>query len=324
MLDLVRLTPNWRRVLPAACVLVATVVGGRQAYSHLTSSAAAAAVPAPPPAPPAPPVPAPLAASRVELEPLDIRPTPNPLRGRGPAELNRLALTKPSSLGSVCVGRPNRGRLFNAVELDSEPGIHVMAAHQTSFGTSDTVRSLRAAAAEVHALYPRAPDINVGDLSRAHGGYLRPHHSHQLGIDADVGYFYRPGGKWYTRATAENLDRELTWALVKSLIAQGSVQYIFMDRSVQVLLQSYALDHGEDPAWLATLFESPAHRDTPIRHAYGHTTHFHVRFFDPPAERLGRQLEARLKASHRNVVAKSSGAAAKSRNGARRRGVPLP
>jgi murein endopeptidase len=315
----VRLTSPWRRVLPAACVLAATVVGGHQAYSRMTSNGAVAAVPSAVAAPAPTTAAAPLVSSHLELETLDIHPTPNPLRGLGPAELNHLALTKPSSLGSVCVGRPNRGRLFNAVELDSEPGLRVMVSHDTSWGTSETVRSLRAAAAEVHALYPRAPDMNVGDLSHERGGYLRPHHSHQLGVDVDVGYFYEPGGKWYTRATAENLDRELTWALVKSLIAQGSVEYIFMDRSVQGLLQRYALDHGEDPAWLATLFESAARRDTPIRHAYGHITHFHVRFTDPAAERLGSQLEARLKPSRRNVAAKSRGGAL-----AKHRGVASP
>lgn len=280
---------------------------GRLAFSRLTAGAPGVAVPAPrsiAPARLAAVAPAP-AAGPVELETLDIRPTPNPLRGLGSAELNRLALTKPASLGTVCVGRPNRGQLFNAVELESEPGLRVMVNHVTSWGTADTVRTLRTVAAELHALYPRAPDINVGDLSHERGGYLRPHHSHQLGVDVDVGYFYEPGGKWYTRATADNLDRELTWALVKLLIAHGTVEYIFMDRSVQALLERYALDQGEDPAWLATLFESPAHRDAPIRHVYGHITHFHVRFIDPSAERLGRLLEARLKPSHRNVAAKS-------------------
>ncbi|HTQ08293.1 MAG TPA: penicillin-insensitive murein endopeptidase [Polyangiaceae bacterium] len=308
MRDWVQLASLARRVLPAACVLAATVVAAHHAFSRVTPSAPP--VPAPSAAPARPAAPAPLAApapSHIELETLDIRPTPNPLRGLGPAELNRLALTKPASLGTVCVGRPNRGQLFNAVELESEPGLRVMVSHETSFGTAETVRTLRTAAAELHALYPRAPDVNVGDLSHARGGYLRPHHSHQLGVDADVGYFYEPGGKWYTRATAENLDRELTWALVKSLIAQGSVEYIFMDRSVQALLERYALDHGEDPAWLATVFESPSHRATPIRHAWGHITHFHVRFIDPAAERLGRELEARLNPSQRNGAAKSHG-----------------
>ena len=67
-----------------------------------------------------------------------------------------------------------------------------------------------------------------------------------------------------------------------------------MAPSVQALLRNYAMDRGEDPAWLDTLFESPAHRDTLIRHAYGHITHFHVRFLDPAAERTGRLLAARL------------------------------
>jgi len=291
MSGLVHLKTWGRRVLPAACVLAALLAGGKAALSR-ASSEPARAVPAPRPS--APPAPPPSGPSHVALEPLDVRPTPNPLRGLSVAELDRLALTKPSSLGSICIGRPNRGQLWNSVELASAPGLHVMVQHDTSFGTDATVRTIQAAVSEFRALYPNAPDLAVGDLSHAHGGYLRPHHSHQLGLDADLGYFYQSGGKWYAKATAENLDRELTWSFVKALIAQGSIEYVFMDRSVQALLRAHALARGEDPAWLDTLFESPAHRDTLIRHAYGHITHFHVRFLDPAAERTGRLLAARL------------------------------
>jgi len=231
----------------------------------------------------------------IEVEPVDIRPAPNPLSGVSGADLTRFARLPPPSLGSVCFGRPNRGRLFNGEELRSEPGLRLMTDDDHSFGTRETVRTLRAAVAELRAEYPRAPELQVGDLSRAGGGYLRPHHSHQLGVDADLGYFYRGDGKWYTKARADNLDRELTWAFLKALIAQGGVEYVFMDRSVQALLRNYAMDRGEDPAWLDTLFESPAHRDTLFRHAYGHVTHFHVRFLDPAAERVGRVLEGRLR-----------------------------
>lgn len=231
----------------------------------------------------------------VVLDAVDIRPAPNPLAGASPADLFRFAARPPESLGTVCFGRPNRGRLVNGVELRSEPGIRLMTDDDNSYGTAETVRTLRAAVAELRAEYPAAPDLNVGDLSRARGGYLRPHRSHQLGVDADLGYFYSGEGKWYTKARAENLDRELTWAFLKALIAQGGIEYVFMDRSVQSLLQNYARDRGEDPAWLDTLFESPAHRDTLIRHAYGHITHFHVRFLDPAAQRVGRVLEGRLR-----------------------------
>jgi penicillin-insensitive murein endopeptidase len=288
-------------VLPAACVLVALLVVGERALSRAPNGPAPAAaplkspLPAPPPAPPGP--------SHVALDPLDVHPTPNPLHGVSQSELARLRLVKPPSLGSICVGRPNRGQLWNSVELASEPGLRVMVNRETSYGTASTVSAIHAAVSDFRATHPDAPDLTVGDLSHARGGYLRPHHSHQLGLDADMGYFYRANGKWYTKANAENLDRELTWAFLKALIAQGAIEYVFMDRSVQALVRAYALEQGEDPAWLDTLFESPAHRDTLIRHAYGHITHFHVRFLDPAAERTGRLLEAR-RASGRRLAAR--------------------
>jgi len=297
MRALVRLTAGWRRVLPASFVMAAALLAGlatrSRASADLAPPRSTPRAPAPITKPPEPTA-LPLGPSHVALEPLDIRPSPNPLRGLSGMELDRLARAKPASLGSVCLGRPNRGRLWNAVELTSEPGLRVMVNHDNSWGTAATVRSLRAAVAELRAKHPGAPDLNIGDLSRERGGYLRPHRSHQLGLDADLGYFYRANAKWYTKATAENLDRQLTWAFLKSLIAEGGVEYVFMDRSVQSWLHNYALDQGEDPAWLEKIFESPAHKDTLIRHAYGHVTHFHVRFLDPAAQRVGRMLDARL------------------------------
>ena len=233
-------------------------------------------------------------AGPVILEDVTIRPAPHPLDGLSAPELDVLARTLPESLGPVCVGRTNRGRLFNAQQLRDEPGLRVMADEAHSFGSSETVRALRVAASEVRAAYPGS-EVMVGDISRERGGYLRPHRSHQLGLDVDVGYLYLPPSKWYQKATAENLDRPRTWALLKALIAEGSVEYVFMDRSIQTLMRDYALSIGEAPEWLDSLFESRAKRDTLIRHARGHATHFHVRFLDPAAEKTGRQLQARLR-----------------------------
>jgi hypothetical protein len=285
---------GWRKhALSASLVAVATLVVGHATWSSASVEPARparlgeAAAPAVMPAGAAP------GPSRVELESLEIRPTPSPLSGLAGVELDRLARAKPASLGTVCVGRPNRGRLFNAVELVSEPGLRVMVRENT-WGSAETVRSLRAAVSELRAQYPDAPDATIGDISRKHGGYLRPHRSHQLGLDVDIGYFYAAGGKWYAKANAGNLDRELTWAFMKALIAQGNVEYLFMDRGVQALLRQHALERSEDPAWLDELFESPRNRDAMIRHTWGHSTHFHVRFMDPAAQRLGRELEQRL------------------------------
>jgi hypothetical protein len=230
----------------------------------------------------------------VVVDPVTIAPSRHPLDGLSQVELDRIAQSPPESLGSVCLGRPNRGRLINAVELRSVPGLRVQL-DDHAFGTGSTVRYLLDAVAELQERNPGAPDVLVGDISRERGGYLRPHRSHQRGLDVDIGYFYDPPAKWYTRANEHNLDRKLTWAFLKALIAQGGVEYVFMDRSIQNLLRDHAKSTGEDADWVDGLFERPNKRDTLFRHTWGHVTHFHVRFLDPLAEESGRRLEKRLR-----------------------------
>jgi len=286
MLSMLLLTTCKRRLLPAL------VVGGTllALVARVRSRGRISA----PPRLPAPRAAQAVALARVALETVDVRPAPDPLQGIPTPELVRLAETKPSSLGSLYFGRPSRGFLFNAVELVSAPGLRVMAIAERAWGTSSTVRSIREAVTDFQRVWPGAPDVAIGDLSKRRGGAFRPHLSHQLGIDVDVGYFYRDGAGWYTRATQQNLDAALTWTFLKSLLAQGSVEYVFMDRSVQTLLREHALEHGEDAAWVDSLFESKTSPAAVIQHAPGHLTHFHVRFLDPTAERVGRTLEARL------------------------------
>jgi len=110
----------------------------------------------------------------------------------------------------------------------------------------------------------------------------------------DIGFYYLPPAKWYTKANASNLDRARTWTLFKALVATGAVEYVFVDRSVQALLREYALGIGESPEFLDGLFESPSKKDTLVRHAWGHLTHFHARFIEPAAEETGRRLSRRV------------------------------
>lgn len=232
------------------------------------------------------------ARGRIELAPLTIVPVPHPLDGVSDAELGRWVRKEPERFGSAIVGHPNRGALFNAVPLQSSADIQVMHPER-SFGTGVTVQSIEDAAARMKRQFPSSPPLRVGDISRRRGGYLRPHRSHQSGVDADVGYYYLQSEKWYTVADADTLDRARTWGLVKALIAGGNVEYIFMDRSIQVLLQLYAARHGEDPQWLDELFEASgkkAHKEALIRHRWGHKTHLHVRFFDHVAEETGARV----------------------------------
>jgi hypothetical protein len=233
-----------------------------------------------------------IVAAPLALEPVTIRPERHPLAGLSAGALDALVRTAPDKLGPAIVGLPNRGSLLNPVTLESTDGIEVMN-DERSFATAVTVSTIRAAVAEVEREFPGSV-LRVGDLSGRRGGYIRPHRSHQAGVDADIGFYYRAPAKWYTKANASNLDCARTWALLKALVAEGTLEYVFVDRSVQVLLREYALAQGEPREFLDALFESPAKKDTLIRHAWGHLTHFHARFIDPVAEETGRRARPSL------------------------------
>jgi len=217
-----------------------------------------------------------------------------------PGELFQVAKEKPEVLGSASVGTPTRGSLFGGVELKDSEGISRAGGYP--WGTESVVRSIERAVREVRRCFLETPRLYVGDIAREGGGWLKPHRSHQSGLDADLGYYYTTPATWYMRATAQNLDVKRTWALVRALIEGGNVEMIFMDVAVQRLLKAYlaTLPEAEQPK--EELFSSPTKRDTVIRHAWGHLTHFHVRFSDPSAIALGNRLAdllPRLRAAKR-------------------------
>lgn len=224
------------------------------------------------------------------LPAVTVAPARHPLEGLTGKELLQIIATDPVALGSVSIGRPAHGALFNGVELTSNDYIQVMG-KKRAWGTVETIFSLNTAAKTVKDAFPNGDRLRVGDISRRRGGYLRPHRSHQSGCDADVGYYYKGDQGWYTKATEDNLDLERNWTLFRALMAGGNVEYIFMDRSVQAQLFDHALARGEDPEWLDTLFDKTNRRkDTLFRHTRGHKTHFHVRFFNQEARETSRHV----------------------------------
>jgi penicillin-insensitive murein endopeptidase len=78
--------------------------------------------------------------------------------------------------------------------------------------------------------------------------------------------------------------------LVRALLTETDVQLILIDASIQRLLHAHALSIGEDPEWLASVFRgTPGQLRPLIRHARGHATHLHVRFYNPIAEETARR-----------------------------------
>jgi len=204
-------------------------------------------------------------------------------------ELFRILQDNPQALGSASIGTPTRGFLFAGSELKDSDGIKHEGGY--GWGTDLVIRSIERAVREVRRCFPNSPVLRVGDISRDKGGWLRPHRSHQSGLDVDMGYYYRIPVGWYEKATASNLDLARTWSLVRALIEGGNVDTIFMDLTVQRILKTYisTLPLYEQPfdEW----FQTPLKKDTAIRHAWGHLTHFHVRFRDPEAVALGARIK---------------------------------
>lgn len=188
--------------------------------------------------------------------------------------------------GSLSVGSPTRGSLHGGAVLSPGDGLVLEGAYH--WGTELAVRSLERAVRQVRACHPGSPDLHIGDLSREHGGWLRPHRSHQSGLDADVGYYYLDDSGWYQHATAKNLDRRRTWALIRALVDGGAVDMIFIDRSVQEILRAYV--RAEDPEGLRLFQPKNKPREGVIRHAWGHATHMHVRFSDPASVERGAKV----------------------------------
>jgi murein endopeptidase len=219
----------------------------------------------------------------------------HPLDGWSQEKIDQALAQDPASLGPISLGYPNGGALFNGIQMPNGDGWELQdPAH--AWGTRETIDDLTACIEKVRATFPGTGPLAIGHLSGRRGGRLSPHVSHQSGRDADVGYYYLDGSPWYTFARASNLDRPRTWALVRALVTETDVEYVFMDRSVQRLLKDYAISLGEDRAWLDEIFEGGTR--PVIHHVKGHGTHLHVRFYSPVARETGRRVYATMLRRH--------------------------
>jgi LysM repeat protein len=224
------------------------------------------------------------------LQPL--RPQPareHPLDRVSRGDLEKRLREAPEGLGSMSLGGPSGGALFNAVRMPESTRWELVASAH-AFGTQETIDYLSRAIAKVHEVFPGSPKLFIGHISAERGGHLRPHVSHQAGRDVDISYFYLEGHRWYGRATAKNLDRARTWCFVRALITETDVEMILIDAYLQSLLREHALQIGEDPHWIQSLFLGADGLPPIIRHAKGHATHLHIRFFNPIAQETARRL----------------------------------
>ncbi len=186
------------------------------------------------------------------------------------------------------VGKPNRGHLENG-RCIPEKGPGYVHRGQASCGTEETVMLVQFALGELLREHPDTVPVVIGALSMPAGGRLSPHKSHRSGRDIDFGFFRRGNVpmRTFENLAPDQIDFDKSWMLMANLIATGRVQNIYVNYSLQPRLMQAARNMGYDDAQLSWLFEYPRGRRSRtgvVRHAKGHTRHFHVRFVCPAGD----------------------------------------
>jgi murein endopeptidase/LysM repeat protein len=208
---------------------------------------------------------------------------PHPLATLSDAELRDRLTADPRSLGSLSIGSPSAGALVGGVQLPERPYWRCMMPEE-EWGTTETIAYLEAAFTAFSRRQPNSQPLPIGDISAPGGGPLLPHRSHQSGRDVDLGLYYRDNSPWYARARPSNFDVHRNWDLVRALITETDVEMIFLDRTLISMLREHAESQREDSDWIRAVFVGTGRRGPLLRHARGHSTHLHVRFFNPLAQ----------------------------------------
>ena len=218
---------------------------------------------------------------------------PHPLDGWTEQAIKDAVSNDMKKLGPMSLGNPSAGLLLNGVQATKSDLLDPVSPG-AAWGTEETLSYLERALRKVHEEIADTPPLPLGDISVEKGGPISPHVSHQAGRDVDIAYFYRKDSRWYRRGNAQNLDLARNWAFVRALVSETDVELILIDNSIQGLLREHALSIGEDPVWVDSIFRGGGGMRPLIRHARGHATHVHVRFFNPLAQETARRAYAAL------------------------------
>ena len=210
-------------------------------------------------------------------------------------ELAERIATDPHSLGSLSIGAPGSGLQLGSIPLPPAPEWEIIHPGE-SYGTRETIAFIQTAVQTVARIFPGTQPLALGDISHPGGRQLRRHATHQAGRDVDFGFYYKDGKvRWRVPGTAANLDLPRNWALVRALLVFTDVETILLDWRIQKPLYNYALSIGEHKEWLDGIFQFvKGSSGALIRHVAGHRTHYHVRFFNPEAQELGRRAYPHL------------------------------
>ena len=203
--------------------------------------------------------------------------------GRQMGAVDQLAFNAPA--GAESYGRPEYGRLLNAVQVPESP-LYARRSPNQLWGSSHAIEVLMGAIAQFRYETGHRGLIQLNSMSLRRGRRFSPHKSHQSGRDIDIHLPLLPGVEFTNSPNADEVDWWATWSLVRSFLETDQVVYIFLNRELQRRLYEAARSMGESHESLAEVIEWAHGRrhKTIIRHSRGHDDHIHVRFACGPDE----------------------------------------
>jgi penicillin-insensitive murein endopeptidase len=217
------------------------------------------------------------------------------------------------------VGSPTDGHLIGGAHLGDAPYLRiypVYAGADVRYGVEPLVGLIDRSAKNVRKQFPDAV-LSVGHLSKAGGGELDRHASHESGRDADIGFYVKNvAGKpiladhmvaFVGDGTAPSwpgahFDDARNWALVASIVGDGHarVTHIFVATPIRERLLAYATKIGASPAIRSKAAEVLAQPHG----ALPHDDHFHVRIACPSG--MDKCIETPLARNHGRGAALAS------------------
>ena len=212
---------------------------------------------------------------------------PNNSRVTDDASLTSTGLIRPMN---QAIGFPNKGTLRNATSLLSKQMLLdkksffeiVFPQRARYFGTYEMSEMLNRMGKYLNSSFNKK--LAVSDISKASGGFLGPHLSHQIGMDADLGYPSTHDSVKIPvvvdmknrKYNPESYSVAKTYELFKFAFLQQDLKIdrIFVDRTIKKALCEHAKAigelNGENRSQIQELFKIMEHID-------GHGDHFHLR-----------------------------------------------
>ncbi len=194
------------------------------------------------------------------------------------------------------IGSPTDGHLVGGAHLDDAPYLRIVpndAGGDVRWGIEPLVSLVDHAGREVRHQFPDAV-LSVGHLSRAGGGELDRHASHESGRDVDLGFYIRARsgrplyGEHFVAFRSDGsapswpgayFDDARNWALVEALVTdpRARITHIFVAAPLRARLLEYAEKVGAPSATRTRAAELMAQP----RGSLPHDDHFHVRIGCP-------------------------------------------